>query len=664
MFLNKKGRTNWRPRSTPNTPKRIVANAGFSVGLVRLCASPRSCLFVKGFAAYIFILSSTLCAAAGPETVTQSFAQAQQAIRLGKTREAIKILSWTLSRYPAHQPSRLLLGHLFFSRGQWSKAGKQFRRVDPDLLGGDLAYEYGVTMFATKDCRRAVRGLSHVPMGPLTDLAAFYSGICFMRLGDFTRAETYLGKAEQLPEHLAGPRRQALDHIRQLSAAERRGQPIGPTPYIMVPPPVPEPLLPPGTSPPANKPPPAPPPPVGLTYSATPSMTVTRTSTGINYFGYKRDDNQSLETNIKAAAQAKYTFSALASGGQPYVSLALSGAEKFVDSTSSSVAFNAYSNDPQSLRGDETVTPTASKTAEVSANPELSVPLFGFGDLAGGVKYTETIPDLTRYKRSTASGPYANVSLGKTFTLKGKGSQMTTVDLLAMTTKVDTTFGGEIARAGDVVSLQATYEATQTTFTQKAPPPAATTPSPSGSTNAPPALQTVTLANFEGQTQVIAAQVKKNWALFTLSAGAKETLYALADPATYVKLGEDSSLRLEVSGVRTLEFGGNITVTLATTQFDAYKASVDSVASQTGDTGGTSAAGGGKTLVKAAGTRQEGLISFKVAPVEWIYGVVSYKATQQSFSGIDGKLEQNFEKTTAESTSEFKFEVGISKTLQ
>ena len=95
-------------------------------------------------------------------TVTRTYIKADAAFKKGQVRRALKIISGNIKKYPAHEPSQLLLGRIYYRLGKVPQAAKAFGRVSPELLSADMAYEYGITFFITKNCDKAEIGRAHV----------------------------------------------------------------------------------------------------------------------------------------------------------------------------------------------------------------------------------------------------------------------------------------------------------------------------------------------------------------------------------------------------------------------------------------------------------------------------------------------------------------------
>ena len=80
------------------------------------CQRSRAARRARALASVWLVLAPLAWSApARAETVTQLFAKAQKAASAGKTKIAARIIAVILKRYPDHQPSRLLLGHLLFT---------------------------------------------------------------------------------------------------------------------------------------------------------------------------------------------------------------------------------------------------------------------------------------------------------------------------------------------------------------------------------------------------------------------------------------------------------------------------------------------------------------------------------------------------------------------
>jgi hypothetical protein len=163
---------------------------------------------------------------------------------------------------------------------------------------------------------------------------------------------------------------------------------------------------------------------------------------------------------------------------------------------------------------------------------------------------------------------------------------------------------------------------------------------------------------YAGTILAIAADASKTWTSFTLAAVVTNTTYSIVQPEVYFKSGEQSSLKVEVTGTKTFEFGGSFLVTAAMTQLNEFKKMVDD-RSQPKDEAGAYP----KLLVKPNGTSQSVLATFKLAPVDWVFGSASYKYTQTAYEISDAKTQLSFESTTPETTQEYTLIVGLQKTF-
>lgn len=584
---------------------------------------------------------------ANAESVTDSFNKARKLFEQGKLRSSYKILSGLAKKYPDHQPTQILLGRILFKIGKISAAAKRFRKIGPDEISGDFAYEYGIVMFTAKQCERAQAGFARVPANSkLAPLANFYRGVCYVRSQDWQRASKYLNRAKGLPGNLEQTRRQALSQVVKQLRAERSGS-IGSTnPYIIVPtppPPLPyQPYTPEGAAPvpPDNKPPPPPPPPpTGFQNSFTPAFVYTQTSRTDDFHGTGAKDSQLKKSELKFGFKTKYLAAPRSFGAQPFFSLGFDLNQVALATKGSQVKYIAYENDPGTLVEQQTAADdTSTNYAEVRVAPEIGYPVTSAIDLAGGFTIKEKFPEMKQDKKSSTEGPFGSLSYnGESFGIKGTGS-VTDTKAEGKTVKTDTVTAAQITKEFESTSVLASY---QTTDAKGAEPPLAG-PMPA--------------AAFRGTTTVIVANGTKTWETFSMTAGVTDTTYDTGSPLV-IKLGEDKRTVLELSGNKSFDFGGSLTVTIQQATLTGYKNTFpDKTAAPEADP---------KPIVytKAEATEQTVLTVFKMSPLPWLTGSLSYKYINASYTQSNAEYQKDFIQVVPDLSTEFTMVLSLSKTF-
>lgn len=621
----------------------------------------------------VLLLGMALAAVpAYAESVTAMFAKAQKSLKEGKTKVAYKSLLTIVRRYPDHEPSHLLLGHILYRSGQVGRAYKHFKRISPELVPPDLGYEYGITMFQAKKCTKAIQGFAQVPStSKFGDLARFYRGICYLRSRQYQKAEYYLSHAKNLPANLVSSRRQALAEVREQARRDRQGGFGGANPYLIVPTPPPPPRYDPyanvpppapaGAGPPAPAAPkkpdkPPPPPPSGLTNVVTPAVTITQKTLNQDFFGMKQSETETDISEIKGSLISKYTGEARGGGGQPYASLPIDVGQIKSTGRGDSVSYKAYSDDPSTIIEERTqVAGVTTTTNSVKLQPLGDYPVGALGDVS--VNYLANIKTITtsdngRQTKSSELGPGVGATIGDD-SLNVKLTFAHTVvtdervvddgDLknLAQTVKADKdVIAVDLNKAWESVSGGVTVTKTDLKI--------AVTGSAFGIAYPPSTLS-------------VAADIAKNWESFSLTGTVTKVSKEDQVAPEFLAPGETSSLKYEVSGTRTLSFGGNIGLTATMVQLDEYRSyftDPDAPAAAEGSTDPVP-----KRQFKATGTEQTVLLSFRLQPLDWAFGVASYSYKTRAFTGVDPKVDVAFKGVEPEISTELTLQVGLSKSF-
>ncbi len=585
---------------------------------------------------------------ASAQSVTVSFNKGRKLFEQGKLRAAYKVLSETAKKYPGHQPSQILLGRILFKSGKISAAAKRFRKVSPDSITPDFAYEYGIVMFSVKQCERAQAGFSRVPSNSkLAPLANFYRGICYVREQDWQRASKALLKARGLPGNLEQTRRQALSQVQRQMRAERSGNVGSSNPYIIVPsPPPPVPYqeqipvdqapLPPDNRP----PPPPPPPPTGFQSSYTPALVYTQVSRSEDMHGTGINDSQIKKSELKLGVKSKYLAEPRSFGAQPYFSFGFDLNQISTDTKGTKITYIAYENDPTTIIEQQSGNTDVSATAlEVKLSPEVGYPVTDTIDVSGTYTLKETYPDMKADKKSTSMGPSGIFDYsGEIVNLKLSGSMTDSVKE-GKPVKTDTVVGGQLTKDFENTSVLASFQQTES---KSALPVVAGPMEPSA---------------FFGTTTVITANGTKNWETVSMTAGVTNITYNTGSPLV-IKILEDQRTVLELSGNKSFDFGGSLTFTVQQATLAAYKKAFDDKTASADP-----AAPKQKVFVKGDGTEQTFLTVFKLTPISWITGSLSYKYVTGTYNQSNADYQKEFISSTADLVTEFTMVVSVSKTF-
>lgn len=622
----------------------------------------------------LFLILVVLAAspAARGETVTAMFSKAQKALKEGKTKTAYKGLLGIIRRYPDHEPSHLLLGHILARSGETGKAYKHFKRVSPELVTPDLGYEYGLIMFQAKNCNKALTGFGKVPSGSkFADLASFYRGICYYRSRQFQKAQYYLAKAKDLPASLQATRRQALSEARQQAKRERQGGPYQANPYLIVPTPPPMPLAydPYAAQPPApaagqevvpappKKPEKPPPPPSGGTAAITPSATFTQKSTNQDFFGFKQAQTDSSKQEIKASFALKYTAEPRASGGQPYVSLPIDLLRSSESTKGETIAYKAYSDDPGTIIEEQTAVPGATTTTTgIKLQPTGDYPVGAKSDVSLAYLYdTKTVKVSTATSETTTSeiGPVGNAAIGTdSFNLKLTLASTVVED----NRKVD---DGELKGVDqsiktDRLKLVADLDKNWDTVSG-----GLTVTNQSHKTAVSGSQAGLTVTQIPPSFMSIAADLTKNWESVSFTGTVTQTTKEDQKYQGFVPTGETSGLKIDLSATKTFSFGGTAVFTVTQNQLSEYRKTV--ALPKPADAAEEDPAP--SVQVKANATEQTVFTSFKLTPIDWAFGLASYKTTTRSFENVPPEALQTFQGAEPETVTELVFQVGVTKTF-
>lgn len=589
------------------------------------------------------------------QSVFADFQKAQKLFRAEQTLQAQKILKQLAKKYPDHLPSQILLGRIAYLQGKYGRAAKYFRKVPPEMITSDMAYEYGITMFVANNCQRANAGFARVKESDRAiDLANFYRGVCFLRSRNPQRALLYLKKAKKIPENLRETRREALVEARRRIKAEQQGRPIAANAYFVVP--TPPPPMPPqplpgserqGFTPPSSqaggKASPPVPATAGFVNTVTPSLTLSQSARTSDFFGYKLNKTETSTNEIKLSVKSRYNFEPHSNGKQPYVQLLadlsrITEKSKGVDSR-----YIAYADEPGTVIEQETdVSAKPRDDANMSIVPELGWPLGSMLQIMAGYKYDLTYPAFDASKKYGAKTPNGRIVLTlQQTTVEVSGNQREAFDASDATVRSDQLLGGKITQDMDAVDIFLAMQ--QTTIVQgpAAPAPVA-----------------------QAGTQQIEFGLTKAWEKFTLAFSVLQWDQTLAAGITEnPERPELSSLKIVGSGNWSFDFGASINLAFAQINRSSFRQSFDVKESQTQSQTSppNTAAPTQKKILNADWSDQEASLVFKLAPIDWAFLQASLLYQRRSYTMEDGEYRQDFEKKNPELISEFKITAGISK---
>ena len=557
------------------------------------------------------------------ETVTQGYAKAQRSASSGHAKTAVQILGQVLRRYPDHEPSRLLLAHLLYELGQYSKAAQQYRRLPALVLSPDIAYEYGVSFFAIKDCARAVRGFGNVPVkAKESNLAIFYLGICALNAYECAKAEALLSKAKDLPPHLEPVRKKALvkanartcQSAPSASVAAAGGSDAPPVPAYYGYPALPD-----------SAPLPAPPPVAGLAATAVPvAAAADKADVGLviffepalylkqrnktaNFFGYKSGSSQTLNQNISLKANAGYYLpKATVAGSAPYVNLEVIAAQDWGQSSGTAETYVTQDSRPGTLFSQSLpVPPGATRLFLVSAEGKAGYPLRPTLMLSAGDKLTDALPNVEVSKSILFNELYAGGSLGDKVLIATLRLSQISVTM------------SKPVQAGPV-SLVYGDDQMFNTF--------------SGSAFA---------ANFD---------LLRNWDAFSLQGKVKYTTY---QPGLgYYMSGDTANTKFDLVASQGVKYGIRFTLSASHQLSSQYSVAI-------ADPSSAAAPSIRGVAAQATSSSIGGQVDIK--PLDWCFGQISYGYSRFAYSGLDPAYDLAFQQGSTQESKIFTLKFGLGK---
>ena len=159
-----------------------------------------------------------------PINVASDFKKAYGFYSKGQMKNAVTILTKIVKRYPKHTPSRALLADILAQQGLYANAARLYAKVGINNLPRQSYFNYGLSMYSTKNCSLALKAFSRVPPNaPHYYDSLFYSGVCQMRARRWDKAERLFQLATNVSPELRSSQRQLLIESRKRARGEERG---------------------------------------------------------------------------------------------------------------------------------------------------------------------------------------------------------------------------------------------------------------------------------------------------------------------------------------------------------------------------------------------------------------------------------------------------------
>jgi hypothetical protein len=615
--------------------------------------------------------------------VTQSFGQALKIYELGQYKQAAKLLNDIVKRYPAHEPSHLLLARIYYKSGVMSRAAWHFKRVSIDAVDGESAYEYGMTFFSRGQCKQAEQALRRVGSSFRgAHLAYFYRAICYSRSKQWYRAEQFFEKAQNLPPHLIGVRRKLLQQVQQSQEREQKHlhneqlqtQTMTPPPLVLSPPPAEfamsekTPKAPKENKPPTKKEPVK----VGLTASVAPDLSMNLTSSVTDFNGTQTQHNDSNTIKMGASGTLKNTFVPVSNGDQPYTSLTVSFTQANTDSSGKKVKTQAYEDSPDQTF--ETITnqpKSSSRVLRFAAAPEIGYPILKSTDLTLGAKFEAIQPQETTSPSATGATGTAGVaiSLGA-LSLGGAAEygQFQIDDPKTPTTKGFSRMKGSVTPGynwtnGFYIELNGAYAQYQQVTL--APPG----PTAIGDVNSGNALMNGT--TFDGNSLEFSGAAGKKFEVAKIKTKGTYTTYTTSNASQFMD-GAAEIIKIEGSLEVNFDLGASLVVEGSNQIIGLYRKYVDKPKEASGNNQALTyqnlwmqedAPKPEKVVANASANQFDASASLKIAPFEGITAKLKIAQNMFDLQVEKKEFESGLLSNTPSSSQAISFEVGFNKTF-
>lgn len=183
-------------------------------------------------------------AAAGPPAIAQgpgiAAKKAWKLFQQKDFRQAGDTFREILQKWPGHEDSRTGLARSLYAQKRYREASRTFRTINLSKAPASLSYEYGMTMYHTRNWQEALAGLRRVPESHShSDLAAWYGAKSAWKLDRPAEADRLLDRAVVLPSSLRASRAALRSKIRrrllerQPGKKSRRARTTRPAPTVV-----------------------------------------------------------------------------------------------------------------------------------------------------------------------------------------------------------------------------------------------------------------------------------------------------------------------------------------------------------------------------------------------------------------------------------------------
>lgn len=616
----------------------------------------------------IMVFVATQVAVAAPKMtgVNDAFAMARAAYGKGDFKKAASILVPIIKRYPAHQPSLIMMGHIMYRVGQPQRAIKYFERVEQHNLSSDDAFEYGLSLFANRECRGAVNQLRRVhPASKSKDIADFYIGVCYFRSGHYQQSLYFLSKARRLPPDLQQSKQRyaaacqgQLQYDRDVRSRMTpttvytqpvRAAPIY-NPYYQGPPTN---VVAPGQGEKKKEEKPPEPPKVGFSRSVTPRASGKWDGTRNENYGYQVTDSTTQTLTAGLDVGLNYDVPDRVS-----LSFPINTDYAVIESTGLGYSYFVYQSDPNTVRTKEEVNSEGGQRyLSVAVTPQATFPLGKKADFSAGYYYFQKLVDM-HYGSMPDSAqqrkPFTNLTLKLTeqanitaearyfqgFTEKS-GSPEVTAFGVKVAAKYIGDVSGEVSTDYDVRQFRSGFCL-------------ATNPDPLKGDVGKDCNRTALAVNGE---------VSKTWDTITAKANLG---YSKSEPPTDNPIPEGSLVTQtgSLTCSKTFELWVKVEGVVTYTNFPEFRKKGLEVPGQTqpDPTGGPNPVPVTRDVL-TSGSSTSGTLTVTITPTDWFTVKGSYTYGQNTYDVGDQEMIQPFQKAVSDVTQSRSVEVGLKKTF-
>ena len=390
----------------------------------------------------------------------------------GRYTEAIQYAAAAQRRTSASKLPTVLVARSYYRLGKVARAAKLFKSVPLNELPKEAAIEYLLTMFAAGRYPDVIRVFPIIPDNhPYRDVAKFYLGSSFLQLKLYQKASVALRSARKIPVSLKVERRQLLSYIKDMRAAESRGQfaeapqyySYGQSAYL--PPPVetegPAPILPGGVPGKVSVPKPAAPK-QGVMFLVTPRFTLNYKSTRDDFNGYDLSQKDEQTPNFAVDLGLKYLGTPRSFGGQPSLDLVLTPSQANSETKTITSKLTADAENPSNVQN--VTTRSESKSDVFLQNISLvgllpvSEPIdvtAGFSQADKSVKSASTSVSSTTKFTGKVSGDYDPLDFSLEHVVSSSRTKGSSDKSETSTSTLSISFSGDESTTSLVASLTA-----------------------------------------------------------------------------------------------------------------------------------------------------------------------------------------------------------------